>query len=113
MRAGSDCLLDDVHWMVLLKLIFVTFISYLQYIFGQIFLWMVINIAYMTKLCDSLKFCLSAFLRNPSKNGGRVLTKSGLAIYAPFALVKLCRICQSGRLRQIQQFCFRIPAWAG
>jgi hypothetical protein len=34
---------DDVHWMVLLKLIFVTFVSYLQYNFGQI-LWMIITL---------------------------------------------------------------------
>jgi hypothetical protein len=37
------------------------------------------HIAYMTKLFDSLKFCLSDFLWNPSKNGGRVLTKLVLA----------------------------------
>jgi hypothetical protein len=36
--------LDDVHWMLLLKLIFVTSISYLQYNFGQIFLWMIITL---------------------------------------------------------------------
>ncbi len=89
--------LDDVHWMVLLKLIFVTFISYLQYNFGQIFLWMIITLPTRQNYVTAWSFAWPIFFETPSKNGGRVLTKSGLAIYAPFGLIKLCRICQSGR----------------
>ncbi len=89
--------LDDVHWMVLLKLIFVTFISYLQYNFGQIFLWMIITLPTRQNYVTAWSFAWPIFFETPSNNGGRVLTKSGLAIYAPFGLIKLCRICQSGR----------------